>query len=527
MNLAGAPKTVIDVVDQSIIKAVQQAGIAIVQGPTQRGKIGEAIFIGNPLQFTRKLGGEYTAGESKFPTYCKRILNAGGLLWVLRAAHYTDVTDKTTKVGTKAAVIITIGSNNSIWNAEDIGAGYNGTTIVIATAASGVATNKDITITLYGSDVSVKLTDVKRAMSAGEISDFNAKLRGKGAGVTLISIATQIENGTGTLAAGAQTVSAIVAADYTGDPTGTGWYVADKVTNAMRIAQIGLPGDEDVDTGLKVYVENRKDMRFYINTPMGVDADGMLAYRNGTTPYSNAALDTFYGSLIGGDLNITDSANKDLNFDIPGVVDSLIQRLICDQRFGPWLSHAGGERGKFISPNNGIPYNLGSPALSADFDLIYPQGINAVVDDPDYGPAYWGNKTLYKNATSLLSKENVADTIVYMIRRLKPLVRIKMFNPNDPQNWKTIWRRVKPFIEELEKNRAIVPGEDTNWFWQGDQEVDRREDAVFNTLPDLDAGIYRARLVFIPISATEYIGIEIVPTDSGSVKFVVQENVII
>jgi hypothetical protein len=528
MILTGSPKTQLDVLDASIIKDVPIAGIAIVQGPTQRGKIGEAIFIGNPLQYLRKLGGDFTAGESKFPIYCKRILNAGGKLWVIRAGHYTTITDKTTLVGTKASATVTISSNNSVWNAEEIGAGYNGTTIVIASAASGDANKKDITITLKDSDISVVIKDVARAMSAGAISDFNQKLRGMGAGVTLVSIATQIENGTGTLAGGAQTVSAIVPADYEGSVAGqNGWYVADAVTNSMRIANIGLPGDEDVDTSLKVYVENRKDMRFYISTPLGVNTTGMAAYRNGTSPYSNAALDTFYGSLIAGDVNITDSANKDLTFDIPGVVDVLTQRLIVDQRFGPYISHAGGERGKFISPNNGIPYNLGSPALAADFDLLYNIGINAVIDDPDYGPTYWGNKTLYKNVNSLLSKENVADAVVYIIRRLKPLVRIKMFNPNDPQNWKAIYRRVKPFLSELESNRAIVPGEDTNWFWQGDQNVDRREDAVFNNLADLDSGRYRARFVFIPIAATEYIGIEIVPTDSNSVKFVVTENVII
>jgi hypothetical protein len=528
INLSGSPKTVLDVVDQSIIKDVPIAGIGIVQGPTQRGKIGVPHFIGNPLQYSRILGGDFAAGESKFPVYCKRILNAGGKLYVIRAGHYTTIADKSTLVGTKAAATIAISANNSVWNAEEVGAGYNGTTIVITAAASGDANLKDIVITLKDSDTSIPIKDVKRAMSAGEISDFNARLRGLGAGVVLVSIATQIENGTGTLASGAQVVSAIVAADYQGDPAGqNGWYVADKVTDAMRIANIGLPGDEDVDTGLSAYVNLRKDMRFYIGTPLGINAVGMAAYRNGTTPYSNTPLDTLYGSLIGADVTITDSANKDLTFDIPGVVDTFAQRLITDQRFAPWISHAGGERGKIISPNNGIPFNLGSPALAADFDNIYNIGVNAVISDPDYGPVYWGNKSLYRNANSMLSKENVADTIVYIIRRLKPLVRIKMFNPNDPNNWKAIYLRVKPLFDELEANRAIVPGEDVNWFWQGDQNADRREDAKFNTQQDLDSGRYRARFVFIPIVATEYIGIEVVPTDSNSVKFVVQENVIV
>lgn len=528
MTLSGSPKIVLDVSDKSIIQSQPLAGIAIVQGPTLRGKIGEPLFIGNSLQFTRKLGGDFSASESKFPIYCKRILDAGGKLWVIRAGHYTTITDKTTLAGTKAAATITVSSNNSIWNAEEVGAGYNGTTIVIIDASSGTAGYKDITITLKDSDVSTIIRDVKAIMSAGEISDFNNLLKGKGAGVTLVSIATQIENGTGTLAAGAQTVSAIVAADYTGSTAGqNGWYVADKVVDAMRIANIGLPGDEDVDEGLRGYCVARGDMRFYIGTPLGLTPTGMQAYREGTSPYSNAPADTWYGSLIAGDINITDATNRDKTFDIPGVVDRLSGRLRADVRFGPWYSDAGIKYGQVISPNNGVPLNLASPALSADFDNLVNRGINAMVQDPDYGVCYWGNDTLLKNPNSILRAENCADTVIHIIRGLKPLVRVMLFSPHDPVSWKETYRRVLPFINQLETSRAIRPGENKMWFWQGDQDADRAEDAKFNTQDDINAGRYKVRFVFVPVTSIKFIGIEITPTDSNSVKFVVTENVVI
>jgi hypothetical protein len=526
MSLTGAPKIATEVVDKSIISSAPLAGIGIVQGPTLRGKIGEPIFVGNKTQFIRKCGGELA--DSKFPTYVNRLLDAGAKLWIIRAGHYTDPANKTTLVGTKAAATITLAANNSVWNAEEVGPGYNGSTIVIASAASGDAAKKDITITLKDSDISVSLIDVPRVMTAAEIADFNAQLVAKGAGVSLVSIATQIENGTGTLAGGAQVISAIVAADYTGTVTGAnGWYVADKIVDSYRIANIGLL-DEDVDVGLATYAKARGDMRFYLATPMGITAAGMEAYRDGTSPYSYTAHDTFLGSLIGGDVNITNPNNKTgASFNIPGLVDRFAGRLRTDVKRAPWISDAGPENGIIQSPNNGVPYNLGSPALQADFDRIYLKGVNAVINDADYGPVYWGNRTLLKNPNSLLSKENVADLIVWLVRGIKPLVRVKMFAPNDPLMWKEVYRRVRPFIVNLEQNRAIVPGEGKNWFWQGDQDFDRREDAVFNEQADLDAGRYKARFVFIPIAATEYIGIEFVPTDSNSVKFVVEEKVII
>lgn len=528
MILTGAPKIALDVSDKSIVKTTPLAGIAIVQGPTLRGKIGEAHFIGNSLQFLRKLGGDYSANESKFPIYCKRILDAGGKLWVIRAGHYTTITDKGTLEGTKATATITVTTNNSVWTAEEVGAGYNGTTVVIADASSGDAALKDITITLKDSDISVILRDVKKVMTAGEIADFNLLLKGKGAGVVLTSIATQIENGAGTLAGGVQAVANIVAADYTGSTAGqNGWHVADSVTDAMRIANIGLPGDEDVDDGLRAYCIARGDMRYYIGTPLGINATGILAYRAGTTPYSNTPHNTYLGSLVAGDINITDSVNRDKTFDIPGVVDRLSGRLRTDVKFGPWWSDAGPKRGQVISPNNGVPYNLGSAALAADFDNIANKGINAMIQDADYGVVYWGNESLLSNPNSLLRAENIADLIVYIIRGLKPLVRVMLFDPHDPLSWKETYRRVKPFINDLESNRAIRPGENRNWFWQGDQDVDRAEDAVFNTQDDITAGRYKVRFVFVPITAIKFIGIEISPTDANSVKFVVTENVVI
>lgn len=525
MNLSGSPKFVSEVQDQSIIQSVPLAGIGIVQGPTNRGKIGEAVFIGNSIQFRRKMGADYTAGESQFPTLCRRILDAGAKLWIIRSGHYTDVTDKSTLVGTKANATITVGANNSIWNAEDVGPGYNGTTIVVVNASSGTANKKDITITLKDSDISTKVLDVDRVMNAGAISDFNLKLKGLGAGVILVSIATQIENGTGTLAAGAQVVSAIVAVDYTGDRSqSNGWFASANVRNSMRIANISMPGDQDVDEGLRAYAVSRNDMRFYLGTPLGVNSTGMAAYRAGTTPYAHAAIDTYLGTLVGGDVSVQDQTKKQ-SYTIPGVVDTFIARLITDIKFGPAYSEAGIRRGKIISPNNGIPYDLGSPANAADFDLIYPQGVNAVINDPDYGPVYWGNRSLQINPNTSLAKENCADGIVYIQRGLAPLVRPGMFDPVDPTTWKQIYRSVLPFIQDLERLRIIRPGEGNKWFWQGDQDADTIDDVTFNNPADLDSGRYLMRFVFVLIPATEFMGLQIVPTDSNSVKFIVQQGI--
>ena len=157
MDFSGAPKTITEVLDASFIKEMKAKGVFIVQGPLNRGQHGLAYFHSNSMSFRRKHGGEIVG--YKFPTYCKRLLDAGVKLWIIRSGHYTDAS---TIEGTKGTATITSGSNNSIWRAEAVGAGYNGTTVVIATAASGVSTKKDITITLYQSDIKIKILDVNQ-----------------------------------------------------------------------------------------------------------------------------------------------------------------------------------------------------------------------------------------------------------------------------------------------------------------------------------------------------------------------------
>ena len=520
-ELTGAPKVVISVEDQSIIQATPISGIVIVQGITNRGDIGKPIFIGNSLKYRRELGGK--RADDPFSTYAIRMLDAGVKLWVIRAGHYTDIADEDTIDGTNATdnnvIAVTSGST---WSAKAVGPGYNGTTITITAASSGTANKLDVVISLNESDITTTLIDIDDAPDAAGIISINQKLDAKRAGVQLDSIEVIMNAVVLTLAGGVQTTASIVTADWNGSLAGrNGWHASDGVVDAFRIANIGVE-DPDVDEGLRAYTVARGDMRYHIGTPLGLNAIGMEAYRDGTTPYSHTAHNTYFGSLVAGDPNITD-AELEETFDIPGLLDYLGLQAKKDIKNGAWFSAAGPKRGRITSPNNGMTFNLLSGANAVDNDRIYLKGVNAVGVDKDYGLLYYGNKSLYSDQTSLLNRENVADLLVYITRGLDPLVKAVAFDPNDPVMWREMYRRVRPFISTLESNRAIVPGEDKNWFWQGDQFIAKREDGEFNNLADLDAGKYRARFVFIPIGATEYIGIEVVPTDSGSVQFVVSE----
>lgn len=522
-NTSGAPKAEFDVVDRSIVRDQPVAGFIILQGPAKRGKRGFPYEIGSPVQYTRLLGGEYGDTE-RFPSNCLRILNGGGKIIVIRAFHYTDVADRTTAAGTKSQVVLNVSSNGSTWRAEEVGDGYDGTTIDIKAPASGLVGYVDVYVQLKDSDIKNVMRDVKTVQTAGEIADTNLRAIGIGLGVELVSIATNIVITAGVLAGGAQTLASIVATDYNGSAAGqTGWFIADQVLNAYRIAQIAveLPA---VDEGLRVYCEMRQDMRYKIKTPMGINATGMIAYRNGTSPYSHNAHDSWYGSLVAGDILISDPNNRDKQYNIPGLVDVNYLESRKDVKYAPWISTAGAKRGKVLMPNNGQQYNLATPALASDHDSVQNAGINPVVNDPQFGMCYWGVNSLWKNRTSLLKDDNVGDLVVYFIRNLKPAVRLPIFDPLNPETWKEIYRRALPIISDVESRKGIRPGEDENWFWLGDQKADTFADIKYNTNAQLSQGIYRIRFVFVPINVLKFIAIELTITDANSVQFVVNEN---
>lgn len=406
--------------------------------------------------------------------------------------------------------------------AEEVGAGYNGSVVQVVAASSGVADLFDVKITLQDSDVTNTVKNLKLNPSVSEIAEFNLKL--KQYGIQIEDVRGDVTVGTATFAGGVQDIANIVDQDYIGSSSSKiGWYSFGKVKDAFRIANINVPSPA-VDIALQQYVASREDMRFHIAAPIGATPEGAMDYRMGTGAYSHTPISDWKGSLWAGQVNITDPDDSTRKLDIPAIVDFLIRRVKCDNENGPWISAAGFNRGRLTTQNNGVgDVNFADPENVDAANSAFTSGVNAIINDPTYGATVWGNKSLESVRSKLLNAENVADLAMYIKRRLEPLVKTALFDPNDPTMWKQVYRNVLPFItKELEAGRAIVPGEGTNWFWMGDQNADKRSDATFNTIEDLNAGIFRARFVFIPIRATEFIGIEAVITDDQTLVNIVQ-----
>lgn len=383
--------------------------------------------------------------------------------------------------------------------AENIGDGYNGTTITVQPAASGNAGKVDVTYTIPGVDIPEVYKDVTKALGAPEKAIINDKSNN----VTIGVVTTELPYGTFTLSAGVQVISNITVTDYIGDSnSSTGLHSFDPIVDSTRIGNLGHFISNPLDVALQAYVENRGDMVGFITTPVGLDDDAIVAYRQRTAPYTTgASINSAYMAMFTGGLNVLDP-NSSTNRDISEIADVGGIFAKKDSKQGEWFTGAGSKRGK-ITNANGVVYNMGSPALLNSLSLVDSNGVNAVINHPAFGLVLWGNNTLQKEQT-LLQDLNIAELVIFIKRTVKPLIESELFDPNDFVTWRNIYRKVKPFAEKLKDQRAIF-----DYKYYGDQDADTLSDLVINNPDDVQGGLYKINFLIKPIGALKWVKMSI------------------
>lgn len=499
-----SPQTIVNITDSSMLKLPKLQGVACVQGVTTMGPVREPTLIKTWQEFQEIFGSYHP--QSLFPFYCEQALKNGAKLYVSRVAHYTDIEDLNTLDGTRASV--SVGANIQA-QALHIGIGYDDVKIII-TDGTNPASQVNIKIKLENRVQEFK--DVPR--NGTTIDDLNELMRQRYNLRQLVvfkytSGPRSFANGTYQLAGGDQVIANIVNEDYIGSKlTKTGWFAFDDVWDSFYIFNFERPVPA-VDIALAEYCKSRKDMRFVIRTPIGLNAVGMEEYRMGTGAYSHQAIDTYLGKLVVGDIRVF------YPYENQKIVVSPIAEVCALQmkKQFEWFSTAGPNRGKLSTAVLGSPYNLLSPSLQPEYDNIYHKGINAVGIHKSFGAVFWGNRTLLLDETKLLKFDNVADLAMYVRREILAIVEKFNFEPNDLTLFNQIYNAVLPFIQSLETQRAIHKGK---WEWLGDQFADKIEDLQYNTIDDVQQGKYKAKFRFAPIVANEIIEIDVNISDLGA-----------
>lgn len=410
------------------------------------------------------------------------------------------------------------------FEAEEVGIGYNGATVTI-TETPNKEGYCDIVITLPENDIVQTIPSVKRELSSNELISLNKQMEGvKVSG--LVNNTLPLCNVS--LSGGDQDISLIDDTDYNGSfVSQTGWHAFDGVTDSMRIFNIARPTHE-ANEGLMNYVESRKDMRARVYIPKNLTVQGISDFRKGEGMYQHQPLNSFFVDMWYAELVVTSPINANVkDYPILGGGLQCGNRSKADSVKGEWWSDSGDEFGKMNA--NGVAINFAGMGYSSYWDVLYEEGVNAIINDPDMKVVNYGNRTTYQDKSSLLTKSNIADLCVLIGRETSRRAKKMNFKPNDIQMFMDLYLAMLPFIKDvLVKGRAIEgstkddAGEGVWWHWIGDQFAEDLNDLKLNTKQDVDKGNYRVRFAFKPIGANEIIAIDIAPADSVTILNVSQ-----
>lgn len=490
----GLAAATINITDASLLSNTGSKGLCCVLGVTERGPLSTPVLISSWFEYQRTFGG--LLDTSLFPLLCKRALDGGATLYISRVAHYTDITIVSTLTGAKAV------SNDSKFEAKNIGVWGNEITVTITAVSGG---KRKITIALPDYPRFAQEFEVSGVLTNDDIALINSSAYYLN---TLAVAGDTLALGTLTFSGGAET-GVITDGDYVGsNQSATGLHAFDNVNDAWYMA-IPEQAKNSLDVALVTYCDARKDIRPILRTPVGLTKDGVVKYRTATAPYAGQEIDSWRALIYTGALPILHPVtNQKIN--IPEIADVIARIATKDNRGNAWDSVSGAQWGKI--PNTlGVVVNFGSPALAADGKELVENGINPVISHPTFKTIIWGNRSMHKDTRKVLKYAHVGDIIMHLQRFIQPIADEKLFQPNVPATWRSLYNAIQPELDRLKALSALYA-----WEYNGDQFVDKIEDCRINALSDIENGKYVAFIRLYVTSKMEYIDINLEVTGASA-----------
>lgn len=414
--------------------------------------------------------------------------------------QFTGGSDTTVNTGTVTATALSKGTK------------YNDVRIAFATAASNDQSLYDITLTLLNQTALLPETikDVPKLASDAAFAGKIAELIANSRMLSSLTFSANYVLQPGTFSLGSTTAgtngSALVASDYEGDKDAqTNLYAFDNTEEAAKIC-IPAIADGALAKIVADYVDARKDMMGLHRTPVGLTTSRVLDYRYGTGSYTHTPIDSWRNLMFTGGLVIVHPTTK-LPYTISEIGDVTAAIARKDTNTHEWFSFAGPARGAIGSATD-VVTNVGTPGMLSVAGNYDRAGVIPVIKDKKSNIYIAGDNTLWRKDT-LLKKSNVAELLTFMYRSLTELIPPE-FEPNDVEYWKSVYRRVQPFLQYLEDNRAIW-----RYKYNGDQDIMDISQAVVNNPTNIDAGMYKVNIGIAPKVNAKYINIEVGVFNSG------------
>jgi hypothetical protein len=159
-------------------------------------------------------------------------------------------------------------------------------------------------------------------------------------------------------------------------------------------------------------------------------------------------INSSYSSIYANYFKIYDQYNDEERW-VPCTGHVANRMAFTFNNFEPWYAVAGLERG-LVSGVLKVAYN----PTDAQRKVIYPRGINPVVEFRGEGVVIWGQKTL-QSIASATDRLNVRELLIYIGTNLEVFSRTILFKQND-EFTRAEWRaQVGPFLNSILQRRGI------------------------------------------------------------------------
>ena len=458
-----SPGVVAREVDLSTFIAGPGATTLALLGVFEKGPIAEPTLI-RSLPEAQRLFGAFLSDEFGMHSI-KHFFDQGGQqLSVGRTAHYTDITDPATLTAVLATLTLLDRAGSPLAtvrvDAVSEGAWANGATggISVAVLDGTVDPAAEFRIDVFFNDVRLEIFD-NLSMDPASNDYVERRINGNSTliEVTDLSSVTAAPDNrpallaetSGDLAAGDDGLTSLSDADFTGDEnaqTGLFMFDVDSVSNLIAIpGRTGIT----VDTALVAYAENRKSLFALTEPPSGSSVTNAVAYRNQTTPFSGAPIDSSYGGIIYPWLRLSDPVTAlPRIFPPSGAWGGLI--AASDAVVNVWGAPAGLNRGvlkQVISTETEIG--------QAQADTLFPSDINPILRRDGVGFVVFGQNTLQRR-TSATDRMNVRRMLIFIENQLVAIAESILFEPNNEITRNSFKRPADSFLATIQDQGGIT-----------------------------------------------------------------------
>lgn len=284
--------------------------------------------------------------------------------------------------------------------------------------------------------------------------------------------------------------------DYMGDPSQhTGFYAFDEI-DALNILMAPGITTAPVISGAIAYAESRMDLIFVADAPIHLEPQEAVDFRKGQSIYSHAAFNSSYAALYYPWIEITDPMTGKKKLVPPsGAVAGCYAR--SDQKTQVWYAPAGIDRGRILNA-----LSVAYKTSRGERDVLYPEGVNVIAVFPDTGINIWGQRTL-QSQPSAVDRVNVRRLMMFMEEAIAESSRFVVFQPNNPQTWRSLLRLIRPFLQDIKDKGGLY-----DFAVQCDEET--------NTPVVIDRNELICRIFVKPTKTAEFIELNFIMTDTGA-----------